>query len=124
MKKPHTGIFHNVPTKPAAHVCKHGLCDHKGQCDCAECRPRTAHTPVPWEHSSGAIVKQYEDGKGFTIAQCYMEHNGTANAAFIVLAVNAHEELLSLVKHFVSYAPKDGTIRKRLNKAIDKAEGR
>ena len=70
----------------------------------------TDHTPTPWTFGNGEkfpfVIRHDSDGLGSHIAYIACqevickEHGGTpeANAAFIVRAVNAHEELLEACK--------------------------
>lgn len=72
-------------------------------------KPQTKHTPTPWILSSGtngavrAVHAWKEGGKHIIIAKFpdrTIEDSAEmeANAAFIVRACNAHEELLKLIK--------------------------
>jgi hypothetical protein len=72
----------------------------------------TRHTPTPWEtsyreRSNGSYGQDIYDSNGATIATCEWYSvptptgfvtNRTANAEFIVRAVNSHTDLLALVK--------------------------
>ena len=58
------------------------------------------HTPIPWRAwPDGAITWGGTDNNDFVIAQVEMEstseEQGMADAHLIVLAVNAHDELLA-----------------------------
>jgi hypothetical protein len=77
--------------------------------ECNHGKAETKHTPTPppWEKSGDLIVKDLSYDKTVTaayyeIATTNIGHWTTeqkeANAAFIVRAVNAHEELLEAVK--------------------------
>lgn len=66
------------------------------------------HTPTPWEVNGALIVKDCY-GKVIADTDVAMDHppkryvpteEQKANAAFIVRAVNAHDELLELVKQY------------------------
>lgn len=90
------------------------------------------HTPTPWcavKYESGwALIGPTSDDKIARVEKT----NGHANAAFIVRAVNAHEELLAALKETLSelrwtskngqFPGMDGTI-KIAKQAIAKAEG-
>lgn len=90
------------------------------------------NTPTPWSLNraeSGAIWNIGDSEND--IALC-MQIKGddikqsirSANAAFIVRAVNSHEELLLVAKGFRAYLKIDGTDSKELNEIIAKAEGK
>lgn len=103
------------------------------------------HTPTPWTVSQAELDQQarvirYDaDGISSHIAMVNEntlapEHGGSAiaNAAFIVRAVNAHEELVNLLKQAQGYiedvqrdfALEDSGIVSDLKEAIAKAEGK
>lgn len=96
------------------------------------------HTPTPWSY--GTKISGSENHKGFYIRSkggTYILHEihpldedgkeGQANAAFIVRAVNAHEELLSAAKNLLAHPyDREGVnfdAKNRLEVAIAKAEG-
>lgn len=104
-----------------------------------EIKTRTTHTPTPWSVGSfGTIISGREcttDGgdlpTGKLIAKVEDWRNNQANAAFIVRAVNSHEEFLQIAKDALSLVllasypneQKDSQIIKRIKEAIAKAEG-
>ena len=77
------------------------------------------HTPTPWERSSGAIFSEGKDGanicfissprKSHLVEYVRLEINdpdfseAMANAAFIVQAVNSHDELLDMLEKAVDF---------------------
>lgn len=112
-----------------------------------------AHTPTPWkvqvEYGDPGIPRNQGGGEkvyicaadGKKVAKPLREFRGTftpgtgwekierplpevkANAAFIVRAVNSHEELLGLVKSLVGALPYGyATLEREANAAIAKAE--
>ena len=71
----------------------------------------TQHTPTPWYISETRLkttIEIYIDGWGYTLADCDASHSSLAdkvgieeveaNAAFIVKAVNCHDELLKALE--------------------------
>ncbi len=90
--------------------------------------PTPQHTPTPWKANGLSI----EDSNGDLIA-CLNTGDGIVraheDAAFIVRAVNAHDELLQALKdcvgelQFHAESLPDGEIERAL-KAIAKAEGK
>ena len=112
-----------------------------------DCHPKATHTPTPWQlcntrpdhpktdPDNRLLIVPNDPSLGASIAQ--MPYNGDddlkiksyANAAFIVRAVNAHEELLAALKTAKAYmVPGDKTIYRvdirTVEKAITKAEGK
>lgn len=89
-----------------------------------------AHTPTPWNLNPKAVL--VIESEGVTVASCgnanVIRDQWEANAAFIVRAVNAHEELLSLLKEarnrMIGSAPAIRSLSERTDKAITRAEGR
>ena len=99
------------------------------------------HTPLPW--SVHAIFPDSVLAEETNVCQCWnISGQGEANAAFIVRAVNCHEELLATLKavrqrlHFVGHPsepivdgllmPRVGDWRKEIaliEAAITKAKG-
>lgn len=113
-------------------------------------KTESQHTPTPWFYdeggfSKGGTVRQSSDQRtgsyiraqrdsGAHPAVCKMlkihgyEQN-QANAAFIVRAVNAHQELLGVLKAIAGYtsmpnSPEGRDLTKRLLEAIAKSEGK
>lgn len=88
---------------------------------------KPSHTPTPWNQKGRWIrTDDYT-----SIARMIMrEGDGSqekADAAFIVRAVNSHEELLMIVKHFEIDLKTQGTRPDALTlvrRAIAKAEGK
>jgi hypothetical protein len=104
---------------------------------------KPAHTPTPWKH----VYERILDSKGMPVSLYHEDPDGRtpsgealeqirANAAYIVRAVNAHEELLEAAKDALEglacysptqwarpYVPEPQRIEK-LKQAIAKAEGR
>lgn len=58
--------------------------------ECGKSFPQ--HTPTPWKWANGQLVSM----EGEIIAE--KNDDGSPDAAYIVRAVNSHEELLSLMK--------------------------
>ena len=92
--------------KPAAHVC--GLQDrHNDPCTCTTQGTGPAHTPTPWSIDKETINDPdvvIESKSGCFVAQVSSDADDTeaqANAAFIVRAVNAHEELLDNIRQAI-----------------------
>lgn len=59
------------------------------------------HTPTPWRQSEINPMYVLDDARGEIIAECqphYVDKKSKENAAFIVRAVNAHDELLAALK--------------------------
>lgn len=90
----------------------------------------TPHTPTPWSlnRAEGGAIWNIGDSEN-DIALC-MQIQGddikqsirSANAAFIVRAVNSHEELLSIIKRELEM---EGSVSEsEMKRAIAKAEGR
>lgn len=79
----------------------------------------STHTPTPWK-LDGTMVY---DTEGHYVAKVSVEE-GTANAAYIVRAVNAHEELLRALKHLAARMPNSEKENEWINDIIAKAEGR
>jgi len=63
------------------------------------------HTPTPWtvqqsDHVGGLLIKPVP---GQVVAQCDEGSEMEANAAFIVRAVNAHDDLVAALKNCAPY---------------------
>lgn len=108
------------------------------------------HTPTPWRFqgignittqlNANGLVETIADVHHLTRPQCSTDAEyfnsmavATANAALIVRAVNAHDELLQaakLARHFMSEAGYHGAdgwaigVAKKLEAAIAKADGK
>jgi hypothetical protein len=97
-------------------------------------KTKPTHTPTPW------TTGLYDASVAFTqigvhVAVCKpdlsllavcgpaRDEQSEADAAFLVRAVNAHEELVSLLKTMEYMAP-NTELNNRIKKAIAKAEGR
>lgn len=80
------------------------------------------HTPTPWKEQGLAI----RDADGDLICDVYVgginSTQNEANRAFIVRAVNSHDELLELLKESMTRCTKD--LRNKCEAAIQKAEAR
>src|SRR5271157_3455432 len=102
-----------------------------------EVKPEVQHTPTPWK------VSVHVDGCNFTsymineveLAGAESDEEAEANAAFIVRAVNAHEELLRVAKFLITLDDDCGREHRRINgllsdarlmveQAIARAEGK
>lgn len=82
----------------------------------------TDHTPTPW------VKRQHQlfgEDPARPIATCnVITRDGEANAAFIVRAVNAHEELVSLLASAALHVmPHDGILGQKIESALAKARG-
>ena len=90
--------------------------------------PETAvkpqHTPTPWKLSKyGSIAHPQKECMSVPINAASSDSpEATANAAFIVRAVNAHEELVSLLKE--GLGARDDSWYERVKQALAKAEGK
>ena len=69
------------------------------------------HTPGPWTHRDSGTGKVYVEGPGTRVARWLvaevdgrMHAENVANAAFIVRAANAHDDLLEALRPFANYA--------------------
>ncbi len=95
-------------------------------------KPEVHHTPTPWiliddpKESNVCHVDGPTD-KEYGMISCYGE-NRKANAAFIVRAVNAHEELLRVCKMIYESEHEQDKFAEpwmiELGEAIAKAEGK
>jgi hypothetical protein len=105
----HPGQCNATCDKPAHTPKKWGYCcesqptidPETGKCQNG-CGAKTQHTPTPWEvdreagDDSHVMIDSQSD---VYIGEIFIE----ANAAFIVRAVNAHEELLHVIKGMVHH---------------------
>lgn len=89
------------------------------------------HTPTPWKVHSARIVasKKRDKNDVYTIAQvmcfCSGEFNGVeqkANAAFIVKAVNRHDDLVGALDEALEYFTGPVSVAGRLHAALAKAK--
>jgi len=90
------------------------------------------HTPTPWEvkelHPNyGGHVLVYDTGHGLARIDDKSGNFSKENAALIVRAVNSHQELVALLKEFVTDLDvnKTSTLAEysaRVYKALDRAE--
>ena len=83
----------------------------------------TQHTPPPWEtdfkvDSKGAIMI-YSEGK---IPVAIIHADKPENLAFIVKAVNCHEELVRALKEISKWEGGASTVAKIAKQAITKVE--
>lgn len=99
--------------------CKEFKGQGAGSCDC-----KPQHTPTPWSVGMGLSITHKGDGAG-VIAQIKNIDAGigvmTANAAFIVRAVNVHEELVDALK---TLHRESGVPSPAIDRLIAKAEGK
>lgn len=105
---PHIEPQHTNEVKPARPA-EHAYCaEHKdGTLECEKQPRREAHTPLPWAQDGYGITSRVfnictldtmaKDGDDNQIGIGEL----SANAAFIVRAVNAHEELVSFIKMLI-----------------------
>jgi len=115
------------------------LHDHAGDEDCFDgsCGPRpvsvsdmtnaVSHTPTPWKVTTTNEVWMSSvcGSDGDEIAQCFkFKNESEANAAFIVRAVNSHEELLEAAKSLIKYGVVGDEYKEQVRQAIAKAEGK
>ncbi len=99
----------------------------------------TTHTPTPWNLNPKAVL--VIESEGITVASCgnanVIRDQWEANAAFIVRAVNAHDELLRVVKALESWVDannmpqcqslmpdKDQSFGEAIKQAIARAAGK
>lgn len=102
---------------------EHCYAKRKGRCQCGfeGCNDeKTRHTPTPWEQN-GHFVESYggPDVCEVGIKNEHGQHNNEeaeANAAFIVTAVNAHEELVKACQNTVEH------LRSKLNTGLTVAK--
>ena len=94
-------------------------CQQCGEPDVyCHCVKTPTHTPTPWKWNNGNLVGP--DGE--IIAE--KNDDGSIDAAFIVLAVNAFDAMktaLEVVKR--GHEPYSGYIATMVNQALEKAEG-
>lgn len=111
-------------------ITKNELSEHK-YCS-PELEMKKKHTPIPWHHDPEVPRYVYANrDKGPCIAAMQYvndsEEEAQANAAFIVTAVNSHEELLRACKAALDMLTNDRAIgvplQAWLEAAIAKAEG-
>lgn len=87
----------------------------------------TKHTPTPWNVFENTIYGPgTPKGRNTWLAQCRnLDERAPDNAAFIVRAVNCHEELVSIIDLLLDHVKADdlpkGSIG-RIRQAIAKAE--
>jgi hypothetical protein len=92
----------------------------------SEVTKMTKHTPTPWFQEKDAIYAKSQvddEGHWYVANTITMPEDGVemANAAFIVRAVNAHDDLVRAVQAFLvavdTNASQGGDIGERINKA-------
>ena len=83
------------------------------------------HTPTPWYVAGGKTIRYGVKGAGGDgwIGKANWQ-NGEANAEFIVRAVNAHDDLVSMLKEASLYVQSSSDCYARIRSTLDKAEGR
>lgn len=99
--------------------------------------PATGHTPLPWRASDNCVLTDVDMSKlpvtVRRICDCknpnYIAPQvAVANAAFIALAANAHDDLVAACKAaeaLLASLPEDyAVVESQLYDAIEKAEGR
>lgn len=72
-------------------------------CDCCQENPMSEHSPLPWRadrEAHGYMRPVVADSNSSPIAILYSE----ADAAFIVRAVNCHEQMIEALEYFVKVA--------------------
>lgn len=89
------------------------------------------HTPTPWHLQSNFAWSDESKDRG-AVFECHLvtgthvpEDQNKANAAYIVRAVNAHEELIGLLKRIaqsVGCSGLGGSLPEEIRQAIAKAE--
>ena len=90
-------------------------------------KTQLGHTQTPWHVRTKDIEGEIwsEDHKFICVAS--HTANGLEDAAFIVRAVNAHEDLLSIAKAYLEFMSADPSMPKEqkrfVKQAIAKAEG-
>ena len=91
-------------------------------------RTKTTHTPTPWRIINDDVNGKFDirNSEQKYVCSVGWARNGSEDAAFIVRAVNAHEELLQAAKSMrqeISRRTK-GVVATSWDKAIAKAEGK
>lgn len=93
----------------------------KGRCIC----PKPTHTPTPWTQEKARYWKLLSEGKHFMSVSFPSgvsdELTNSANAAYIVRAVNSHEELLEALKQLANVTNQKGMNRVVVNSIVDRA---
>jgi len=89
---------------------------------------KTEHTPTPWKLWDGTKVYGHEhDGSDVSIVDSSSSflspETSQANAAFIVRAVNCHEELVALLRE-CRHPGLSEDLYHRIEKAIAKSEAK
>lgn len=84
------------------------------------------HTATPWKLSGGLGFRSIKSTGNYVIATGLSETTGEwdANAAFIVRAVNSHDELLELAKMYLYSVQPSNPNYDSIMKTIAKAEGK
>jgi hypothetical protein len=115
--------------KPAAH--NHNSDCYTGNPGPCKAQRNAAHTPTPWKvdicspkHDQKGITIQTQGGIVIAHIQWQLDDSEKANAAYIVRAVNCHEEFLELMKYIIAHEGNINyqTMFEYLKKAIAKAE--
>ena len=75
------------------------------------------HTPTPWKVDGASV-------RGAGGEWLFDEWFVPANAEFIVRAVNAHDDLVSMLKEASLYVQSSSDCYARIRTTLDKAEGR
>lgn len=85
----------------------------------------TQHTPTPWFTTGGDLI-QAKDAGCALLRMMSASQEKEANAAFIVKAVNNHEELLSILSELIDLRGQinyDSVIWNEAIEAVNKAKG-
>ena len=62
------------------------------------------HSPLPWsEDQEGEVAYSIEDANGIVLCDVHL-NTGGANSAFIVKAVNHHDELVAALSNLVDHS--------------------
>jgi hypothetical protein len=91
---------------------------------------KTKHLPTPWEVDPGNCIvtlNKLKNGLCVQVAECDLGAEGKANAAFIVHAVNMHQELVDalrcVVAHDYGKADLFDTMKNTIDDLLARAEG-
>jgi hypothetical protein len=123
--------------KTKSHIHQFGIGEEFDVCNCGQTRPGTGvlakphHTPTPWEsvnYNGKWLIDSVDKVGSIAVINGGKDKLATANAEYIVRAVNAHEDLLMLlyrIRAMNNQTPLLGTdFVEDINQAIAKAEGR
>lgn len=103
--------------------CYHNDLSREHTLTCRGSEPNPTPTPTPWTQDANLIVAD-----NATVAHCADWRNGktgaVANAAFIVRAVNSHEELVVALKLALGMRDWSRGERANFESVLAKAEGK